>query len=630
MIFCTQCGAQFAEDARFCSNCGAKRPPTGATSVSLPGVTPSFVAPQPASGLQLGGAFATPAAYSAVSGNQVDGITPYQPQGAPALHVVNPASLSATACAPAPAGVFDVLDKNHDGVITRAEFNEAAGLSSASRPSLPVYSRLFAQLDLDGDGKLSHEEMQAARQLLKGCGSVGPIIAACLEVADLDKDGFVSLQDWQTYTSRCDLGETVVQGLAELLQQLDSVPAGWMRLPLPNKPGQLGFYQKDLDIWATDAHLIESFPGKCRIFDNLLTKLGKMGKGVVAGLQFQAVCSTLRQQGGVGAFMAQHLQQADTNRDGLVDRQDWIRHFINVNVSDQELALIDEAIGLLDPTDLDELQLAGQQGGLPYGWEKQESSSRPGVFYYVHSTLKLKSRLNSMRQVLEVEQALGIFDRLLQIFGGSTGFDRMFTPAMLSEAARTLPQSGSAGVMLMQMLNTSDLDHDGNVSRSDWANYFTQVGIPTNTLQELEQGTFDIWRKQYTLGAPAVVPAAAQSPPFVSGAGAAMSSAATTRVGSNPAPGPSTCSSPCSAPTAMVLSEQGGSARRADLFDLIDRNRDGQITRQELGTAMFPGEPTLTTIVGGPSFGGDRLAQAPRTSLVGEALAEGPRIVPRG
>jgi len=481
-------------------------------------------------------------------------------------------------------------------------------------PMLPVYSRLFAHLDQDKDGILSHEEMQMAKTLLRAHGGLGNVLISVLEVADVDKDGVVSLQDWQTYTSKCDLGEAVVAGLGEVLQELDRVPAGWARLPMPGR-GQLGFYCRDLDIWTSDAHLIETFPSKCRVFDSLLTKLGKMGKGFVAGLQYQEVLSIFQQQGGVGSFMAQHLQQADANRDGVVDRQDWIRHFINVNVSEQELQLVDETIGQLDATALDELSLTANKSGLPFGWEKQESSSKPGVFYFAHSTLKMGVRLHSVRQVLEVERALGIFDRLLQIFGGSAGYDRVFTPAMLSDAARTLPQMGSAGVMLMQFLNTADVDRDGSVSRSDWANYFVNVGIPTNTLDELEQGTFEIWRQSYSGG---LGIGGSQRGPSAAQANSSFASAPTAKVGGGLQP---------SAPTAMVLPQQVPNGR-GDLFDLLDRNRDGVITRNEFNTAVqLPNETAVTTTLGtGPCFGGaDRI---PRPSQF-DGPAEGPRVVPR-
>jgi len=365
----------------------------------------------------------------------------------------------------------------------------------AATTASALCSRLFLHLDVDRDGVLAPQEAQAAKEMLRSSGiGVGSMLASYIDVADIDRDGVVSSSDWQTHCSRCDFPPQICQALAELLQTLDSTPPGWRRLPMAGMPGKLGLYCQDLDLWATDAHLIGTLTSKRKLFDALLLKLGKMGKGYVQGAQLQAVCSALRSQGGVGNFLADHLQQADVQRAGSVNREGWIRHFINVNVSEEEIALLGDPIAKLDATELDELALAGAQGGLPPGWQQQESSSRQGVFYYVHSSLALTSRLKSMKQVLEVEQALGLFDKLLQVVAGGNTRESSFTPPLLSQASRFLPQVSSNGVMLMQILNTADLDRDGTVSRSDWANYFIQVGMPSNTLKELDASVTEMWR----------------------------------------------------------------------------------------------------------------------------------------
>mmetsp|Transcript_60386 Transcript_60386/g.112079 ORF Transcript_60386/g.112079 Transcript_60386/m.112079 type:complete len:705 (+) Transcript_60386:62-2176(+) len=519
VTLCSSCGRAVQPGVFYCAHCGAARDPQQQAAAGRPGsYVPPPLAPQ-------GGSFVPPP--GPIAGRPGSYVPPPQAFGQPAMMMVPqpivpqgfdpgaqprpgswvPPPAPMQAPRPSVAQPYAPLDGRQPaaGLMPQApallQAPQAAPMPPQDNSPQGLLRRLYGHLDGDGDGVLSPDEMHAAKELLKTFGDSGATIAACLDVADRDRDGLVSREDWRKYTSQLELPPPIMQGVAEILKQFEAPgPPGWSRRAIPGKPGQLGFYRQDMDLWVSDAAVLQTMPGKQRVFDALLIKLGKVRAGVVSGLQFQAVCDMLNQQGGVGSFLVQNLQQADVRRMGAVDRDAWIRHFINVNVCDQELVLMEKTIEALDATELDEMAVTGSQGQLPAGWQQQESSSRPGVFYYVHSSLALTSRLKSIKQVVEVERALGIFDRLLQVFATTASADRSFNPTTISAAARTLPQFGTSGVMLMQILNTADQDRDGSVSRSDWANYFCNVGIPVKTLKELEMCVDELWQQHCSSG----------------------------------------------------------------------------------------------------------------------------------
>jgi Ca2+-binding EF-hand superfamily protein len=96
-----------------------------------------------------------------------------------------PSQSSTTPVIEAPVALFDRLDINRDGFLSRAEV-EALGISTQPAASVESATAAFHRLDTNGDGFLSRAEAQV---------TLGAIPGASFDVADTDRNGFLSLTE---------------------------------------------------------------------------------------------------------------------------------------------------------------------------------------------------------------------------------------------------------------------------------------------------------------------------------------------------------------------------------------------------------------------------------------------------
>ena len=88
-----------------------------------------------------------------------------------------------------PGGLFDQIDANHDGVITRAEVKAA-------------HDAMFNAIDTNHDGYLTREEMAAHRkaQMDKMQQRMAASQASMFQAIDKNKDGVITLDEWNAFT----------------------------------------------------------------------------------------------------------------------------------------------------------------------------------------------------------------------------------------------------------------------------------------------------------------------------------------------------------------------------------------------------------------------------------------------
>jgi Ca2+-binding EF-hand superfamily protein len=110
-----------------------------------------------------------PAACAAV----LAGCAPYEPFFGPSSPAVE-----------SPLTLFDRLDTNRDGFLSRAELEPVGVQSNASVDS--GATAMFHRLDTNGDGFLSRGEAQATLAAIPG---------ASFDAADADRNGFLSLSE---------------------------------------------------------------------------------------------------------------------------------------------------------------------------------------------------------------------------------------------------------------------------------------------------------------------------------------------------------------------------------------------------------------------------------------------------
>lgn len=84
-----------------------------------------------------------------------------------------------------PVSLFDRLDTNHDGFLSRAEV-ESQGVTSRPVPPAESATAAFHRLDINGDGFLSRAEAQATLASIPG---------ASFDASDTNRDGFLSLAE---------------------------------------------------------------------------------------------------------------------------------------------------------------------------------------------------------------------------------------------------------------------------------------------------------------------------------------------------------------------------------------------------------------------------------------------------
>ena len=114
-----------------------------------------------------------PAACAAL----LSGCAPYDPFG--------PAHSSTAPVIDTPVALFDRLDVNRDGFLSRAEV-EALGIHTQPLASVESATAAFHRLDTNGDGFLSRGEAQTTLNAIPG---------ASFDVADTDRNGFLSLAE---------------------------------------------------------------------------------------------------------------------------------------------------------------------------------------------------------------------------------------------------------------------------------------------------------------------------------------------------------------------------------------------------------------------------------------------------
>jgi len=85
----------------------------------------------------------------------------------------------------APVALFDRLDTNRDGFLSRAEM-DALGYQPQALASVESATAFFHRLDTNGDGFLSRGEAQATLNAIPG---------ASFDVADMDRNGFLNLSE---------------------------------------------------------------------------------------------------------------------------------------------------------------------------------------------------------------------------------------------------------------------------------------------------------------------------------------------------------------------------------------------------------------------------------------------------
>lgn len=90
------------------------------------------------------------------------------------------------------ARIFEGLDADTDGKISRAEISAAPALSFKTDPQTAV-SDLFARADVDGDGKLSSDEMDAEKTLRRAQSlDAGKLAGPVFLSRDADGDGLIA------------------------------------------------------------------------------------------------------------------------------------------------------------------------------------------------------------------------------------------------------------------------------------------------------------------------------------------------------------------------------------------------------------------------------------------------------
>lgn len=90
------------------------------------------------------------------------------------------------------ARIFEGLDGDADGKISRAEMSAAPALSFNTDPNTAV-TDLFARADVDGDGRLSIEERDAERTLRRAQGlDAGQQTVPVFLIRDADEDGLIA------------------------------------------------------------------------------------------------------------------------------------------------------------------------------------------------------------------------------------------------------------------------------------------------------------------------------------------------------------------------------------------------------------------------------------------------------
>jgi hypothetical protein len=98
--------------------------------------------------------------------------------------------------------IFDRIDSNHDGVITRAEFDayRAAQLAAWQAGRSDGIDRAFAAMDADGNGEISQAEFDrfAASDRARMLRQIGPAGGSWFDRADANHDDKVTLGEAQS------------------------------------------------------------------------------------------------------------------------------------------------------------------------------------------------------------------------------------------------------------------------------------------------------------------------------------------------------------------------------------------------------------------------------------------------
>jgi len=126
-----------------------------------------------------------------------------------------------------PGDLSDLLDSDHDGVVTDGEAQKAVGEfgEEANEPDISDRGKaILAAFDRNKDGKLDQDEAQegVAKERIKA-GGAGQKVAQIFNKLDVDRNQFVTQQEFGALVRQLGpIGMLLAPKLVELFQKLDA------------------------------------------------------------------------------------------------------------------------------------------------------------------------------------------------------------------------------------------------------------------------------------------------------------------------------------------------------------------------------------------------------------------------